>query len=792
MQSPTIPSRRLTPLVMWLVAAGPLHALDVILDGQPKATIVIHAPEEVDATKKPRESARRRGSPGDRMAAGVLSDWVRKITDAELPIVGSAPESGPVIYVGRAAVEAGLQLDDIDSPSGEGLRIRCDGRRILLAGQNETATVKAACALLEHWGCRFFLDHPLGEVHPRQRTLSVGRLDITAKPGFPYRSIWGSQWSGTSLWKIWNGAGGTKFSTQHAWRQYVPGELFAEHPEYFRMANGERSASDWYCTSNRDLRKVFAGGVIEHIRSGHQHPSISPPDGRGYCRCESCLAQDDPDSLEPSSGHVCISNRYADFYQEVAGIVGREFPDSVLSFYCYADYTQAPTSGIRLAPNLCAWIAPIRYSRYHRIGHPLSTSRRQLAGLIDGWAASAQKIGYRTYNYNLAECSVPFSKISIWKHDIPWLHERGCIGINLETLTNWQIYGPHIYLSIRLAYDPGADADAIMDDYFQKFYGPEAGPVMKDYWMSIDRAFDELACESGSFFALHLVYSDPFLRECRARIERAAAAARDDDAYAARVEMASEGLKNAEQFIAVRKAVNRGDFTSARRICDDLLARSETHRETKLGNHYTVNYLKRFLGTHVAAAAEATSAPRRLVTILPDKWRLTCDDEETGAERGFHRPGFEDSDWPEVATFSNPLNAQGRPDRQTILWYRCRIEVPKRLENPALFFVEVDGDATVFVNGRQVGASEKKRRPFSVELGDTLPTGTITIAVRVDHRSITDLFLGGIIRPVLLTAEKEPQPTQSKPADGDGGRRRPGSKNPEPWRSEDHRRQTGS
>ena len=91
---------------------------------------------------------------------------------------------------------------------------------------------------------------------------------------------------------------------------------------------------------------------------------------------------------------------------------------------------------------LCAWIAPIRYSRYHRIGHPLSPSRRQLADLIDGWAASATNIGYRTYNYNLAECCVPFSKISTWTHDIPYLKKLGCVGINLETLTNWQIYGP--------------------------------------------------------------------------------------------------------------------------------------------------------------------------------------------------------------------------------------------------------------------------------------------------------------------------------------------------------------
>jgi len=726
----------------------------VVRNGQPLATIVVAPSEDATGAAKPRKRTRRDGA-SDRMAADVLVDWVRKMTDAELPIADAVPKRGPAILVGRAAVDAGLKLDDIDSPSQEGLRIRSDGRqRVLLAGQNATATVKAACLLLEHWGCRYFVDHPLGEVYPRQKTLSVGRLEIATKPGFRYRSIWGSNWSGSSLWKIWNGAGGTGFSMRHAWGQYVSNDLFGDHPEYFRLIDGQRRPGGWYCTSNRDLRKVFARSVIDHIRAGNRHPSISPPDGRGYCQCDACQAQDDPDSVEPSSGHVSVTNRYVDFYQEVAKVVRTAEPDSVLSFYCYADYTQAPTSGIKLEPNLCAWIAPIRYSRCHRIGHPLSSSRRQLAELIDGWAASAQKMGYRTYNYNLAECCVPFSKISIWKHDVPYLRDRGCIGINLETLTNWQIYGPHIYLSIRLAYDPSADADAIMNDYFMRFYGPKAGPPMKEYWLGVDRAFDRLACESGSFFALHLVYTDAFLRECRERINRAAAAARGSESYAARVEMASEGLKNAEQYIAVRRAINRGEIAAAKRIYDNLLSRSEAHQQTRLGNHYTVGYLKRFLGTHVAAAATATTSPRRLVKALPDQWRLGYDDKDTGAAQGFQRADFDDSQWPEVATYSNTLNAQGLPDRQTILWYRCRIEVPERLEDPALFFMEIDGNATVFVNGREVGASQRKRKPFSVNVASAIRAGDNAVAVRIDHSSITELFLGGIIRPVLLTASE--------------------------------------
>ena len=220
----------------------------------------------------------------------------------------------------------------------------------------------------------------------------------------------------------------------------------------------------------------------------------------------------------------------------------------------------------------------------------------------------------------------------------PVSETRGCVGINLETLTNWQIYGPHIYLSIRLAYDPAADADAIMDDYFAEFYGPKAGPAMKQYWLGIDRAFDQLACESGSFFALHLVYTDEFLKECRQRLDQAAAAARGDAGYAARVEMASEGLKNAEQYLALRRALNTGDIPAAQGIYENLLSRSVAHQQTKLGNHYTVGYLERFVGTHVAAAAAATAAPAGWCKCCPTNggWATTTPTTERLAT--FTRP----------------------------------------------------------------------------------------------------------------------------------------------------------
>jgi len=748
---------RMVTLVILMVAGLRVHGqgIGIVKDGKAEAVIVISQAHE-DGVRARSRRAPGRDSAGfecsDPGAARVLVDWIEKISGARLQIAGQPSEGKPVIYVGAAATRAGLDLGDIDSPTNEGLRIVSDGKaNILIGGQNDTSTMKAVCRFLEELGCRFFMDNELGQVYPRQRTVTVGRLNITDKPGLMMRKIWGSQWGGPSLWKVWNGDGGLQLSTGHSWSKYVDKDLFETHPEYFALRDGERQRGGWYCTSNPELRNVFARGVIE---STDPNPSVSPPDGTGYCQCERCVAQDDPHSIEPSSGRVSVSNRYADFLDAVARLVAGEHPDRLLSFYCYADYTQPPTLNLRLSSNLVAWIAPIRYSRYHRIGSPVSPSRRQLAEVIDGWAAATGRIAYRTYNFNLAECVVPFSKLSVWKHDIPYLKAKGCIGINLESLVNWEIYGPHLYQSIRLAYDPGTDSDALMDDYFMKFYGPAAGPFMKQYWNSIDRAFADMKCESGSFFALHLVYTPEFLEKLAGLVSQAANAVAENAAYLARVEMTSEGLRNARQFMLIREAMNQGDFATAKKVYDDLYARNEAEYEKGYGNHYTLNYLKRFVGTHVLAGAEATAPPNKVLQVLPDRMKLAYDPEGDGAEQGYHKSDFDDSTWRQVATYSTTLNAQGMPDIKSVMWYRTSMNVPRRRGGRlVLFFTEVDGQAvTVYVNGIEVASLEKeaRRKPFEFDVTEAVKPGRNTVAIRVDHRRITELFLGGIIRPILL------------------------------------------
>jgi hypothetical protein len=819
-----------------VAVAAPCAAVDVVKDGKPVATVVAAGapaarggPEAAPAAKG--AGGRKRGAEpegqGETLAVRILVDWVKKITDADLPVAAEPPAGGPAIYVGRAAVQAGLKLDDIQSLSHEGVRIVVDEKRILIAGQSEAATVKAVCRFLETLGCRYFMDGPLGEVYPRTATLAVSPMTVTEQPGLLGRHPKGPSWGG-GYWKAWNGAGGEEIQHQHAWGQYVPASLFGEHPEFFAMGkDGSRKAGGWLCTSNPDLRKYFAQRVIDAIAAGRTNPSLSPTDGTGYCQCPACKAQDDPKVIEPSTGLVSVSKRYADFFDAVGRQVAAKYPQSILSFYCYADYTQPPSLGRRLSPNLCAFIAPIRYCRLHAIGDPGCPSRSQEVQMIEGWAKIADKVGYYNYMYNLADATLPFFKFTPCKKDFPYLKDRGLTAMTLEVLSNWYIYGPHIYLGLRMAYDPKADADALMDDYWTKFYGPRAGPHMKAYWMGIDEAVSHLACHSGGFYGLAQVYTPPFLARCEAALAKAADAARDDRTYAERVALAADGLRNAADYRLINEAMARGDFTKAKGICDAMMARIQALVAKGAANReYGTAYLERFLYKILTAGAAATAPPNQVVQVLPDRWRLAYDPDDAGVAKRYPEADFDDSRWPLASTYEKTLDAQGL-DRTTILWYRTPLKVPARHGKLSLFFAEVDGWSEVYVNGTKIAVAPpvvvpkagakagpeksppkgggkaksrgpageagpagrppegagprpdgtptvdgpgpaatevarparegqaRPRAPFQVDITEAVRPGDNVLAVRVDHSRITELFLGGILRPVLLVEKAE-------------------------------------
>ena len=739
----------------------------LVRDGEATATLVIQpAPGDGELDSN------------DQAAAEMIQEWIELMSGARLPIAREVP-SGLAILIGHAATQAGMLIDDLDSPSREAVRIEVRDHRILMSGQSGVSRIKVAALFLEQLGCGWYIDGELGREYPRTETVEIGNMTITDQPGLLYRRIWGAEgWVRMNPWKAWNGAGGIELSMKHDWDLFTE-EDFSEHPEWFLLDEESRRVyGPWLNTGNPELREVFTDRFIERMQPG-EHPSLSPPDNHRTDHSPASKRFDDPSLIEKSSGHVSMTNRFMDFANHVARRAREIYPNAILGFYAYSDYSEPPTVTDDLEPNLCIWVAPIRFSRFHHIGSLNSPSRQDLARIIDGWAEVASRIGYRTYNFNLAEAMTPYSKIATWSHDIPYLAKRGCIGINIETFPTWDLSAPHIYLSVRLAYHPFADSDVVLDDFFTGFYGP-AAELMREYWLTIDDAWQGLKTESGSIYSLHLVWTDKRLELLDGLLKRAEAAVAGDPTKEKRVAMTRIGWEHANDFRAVRDTFHAGDVASAKAAYDRWRQRMRASIESGTGHVYSERYLRRFVGRHLEAAYAALfptgQEPNELVMVLPDEMRLAYEEElPVSGTWSPYAPSLDHSSWLRVKTHSATLDQQGYPDRLEVMWYRLRVDVePRDGRHYTLLFTRVDGDTSAWLNGQPLESTSAARgvmppavtdqaqpraqvfpalRSFEVDVSDHLQLGVNTLAVRVEHTRLRELKLGEIVGPVFLLSK---------------------------------------
>ena len=707
-------------------------ALTLVKDGSPQAAIWFSEEGEVGK--------------GDRAAAGELAKILQQISGAS-PELKTAENDGkpaggaPAVIVGQLARQMGLAAPP-KTPSGDGYRIQTKGNHLLLAGERAASTGFAVSHVLESLGCRWFIDNDIGTVIPTMKTVEVGALDVAEAPDFISRNIWGSGWR-PDAWGRHNRLGGMGIQMGHNWPR-------------------------WFCTTDPKVREEYLADVIARVKGkGAVSASISPPDGVAYCTCDRCRALDVPGYLETSSGKPVISDRYQEFYNYIAREVMKINPEAILCHYAYADYTLPPKQVKGGLDNLCVSIAPIRYCRVHSLANPVCESRQRCRAMVEGWGKVEKSMTWREYGYNLAETTVPFSKISIWKDDIPWLKAQGCIGLNIECLYLPHLYGPHIYLVARMAWDADLDVAAVMDDFYTKFCGP-AAPHVKAYWERIDAAYVATPVHAGSFHGVHAFWTPGLLKACQEDLSAAAKAAGGDAMISRRVAMFQRGLDNARHFAAWRDAVNRCDFAAAQKPYDQLIASMDAAFSEGLHTtaKYKRGYVERFLGNGQAAGLARVSDGRMAVVQLPDAWMFRYDAGNGGEAVGWFKTRVAEGaeGWQKVKTYTATLNEQQVPEQLTWMWYQTTFRTPKNL--PAgpltLWFMEPDGnEIKVWLDGQPVCGLQKirSRQPLDVDLGNRLqPDTDYVVTVKLHHNWISELMLGGILRPVMVYAGGIPIP----------------------------------
>ena len=723
-------------------------------------------------------------------AARDLSDAIQQMSGAKVEVkqVDEASQipAGPAIVLGDLAAELGARPTR-SSLWKDSMRTVIGNGRILVGGESDIAVNCAVMDLLYEQGVRFFLpaDIPgnIGEIMPQKKTLSWSDRDHERHPFIRARRVWGHNMGPADLgakarshpqWiRRTGGASPLDINVSHAWAGLIPQDVQQAKPELFGIKaydeDGQPIRSGQFCVSHPEVVDLVSKTLIERFRQdpARLSQSISPNDGGGQCICFRCQALDPPNYLEPSSARPAISDRYIYFYNQLAERVAREFPDRFLAFFVYSDYSRAPVKFTQLHPLLLPVFAPIRYSRIHSMFNPLCEENIRLRHEIELYTQYAQHCGYYGYNYNLAETIMPFSKISIYSEDLPFLAKQGLAYVSLESLGNWNSNGPHIYLSSRYIYS-GEDPRAIMEDYYQKLCGAAAGAV-RAYWEAVDAAYRQADIHSGSFYGIEQIMTPERLASLQQLLSKAATAAVTPREKAV-VALFQSGLDQGLLEIEMINALNGFEFRRAKAARDRLVALNSQLENDRIVSIYPNRYLAWFLDHVIHAAVAVLDSGARIAVRFPNTWLYRADHYNVGVEEEWFDPSHGDSKWLPVKTWGAPsLYSQGHGDWKGYQWFKVAVEVPAEgAANLMLWFGANDGSTRLWVNGRPVTFVTKEEgkdgkatirqnlemnkswRSFAVPVGQHLEPGTKnTFVVRLNH-TLADLNLGGLLRPVML------------------------------------------
>ncbi len=734
----------------------------------------------------------------DQFAARELQDYFAKITGVTVPIVSRFSDlSKDLIVVGVNEISREVARDlQSDEATDETFIIRTMPHRLYLLGNQRRGTLYAAYELLHRLGVRWFMPGEMGEWVPSTPDLVVPATNLLHTPALHRRSgiSWGyGTWDGmtVSLWALRNrfnyGVGrkpgwgpGHDYSiggSGHSYQYLVPPDkYFEEHPEYYSLINGERTAGpgQWQlCTTNPDVVKIAADTLIEWFDENPTMEAcmVSPNDGRGFCQCPDCQALDDPDL--PGS----MTNRVVDFINRVAPLVREKYPNKLLMFYVYDCYYEPPTLGIELDPNLGVEIVA-----WGSVGsnhaHPLQESEK-FSRIMNSWLKllGPDRVYVHTY-YGHYGWITPWPMIHCIREEVPWFARLGLEGMYSETHQHWGTQAINFYVWPRVMFNPDEDVDALLTDYYNKCYEGAAEP-MRRYFETLEASMASQTRIGGNLFEIPMVFTPQVLEKCRQALEDAAQTIKPGPP-AWRLDLLQKGWKGTELMVGALTAQKDMRYDEAVDYAQQLVDYVESVKDTSIFEAQPYN-LAPYLAGYVLeqcqkeGAAFLTAKPGyELLTLLPSQARFKLDPEDVGLKEEWFAEGLAEADWDEVKT-GQWWEQQGY-DYDGCAWYRLSFTPPAEAqgEELVLSFGGVDEEAWVYLNGELIGehseASTGKTvgeiwdEPFDVPLPDTLRFNQPNLlAVRVYDATL----MGGIFKPINLLAKLEGPAVQEFEADDD-------------------------
>ncbi len=467
----------------------------------------------------------------EREAARLLARYTRTVTGASPVVAVENPgrtETG--VYVGdtRRAKAAGVLPPKSLSREAFAWEARRDRRTVFLVGESPLATRLAVSRFArEHLGVEFLLPGDFGaDWEPRQ---DIAAPDTRREfvPAFAWRQLSGLDTPVERAWAKDNGLGELP-AMNHALWSVFDAAAFEQNPAMFPLLGGRRvgpTGRGGYepqpNLANPDSATHAARRAREFFEQNQDAPAFSLSINDNMTWDES------PESRAALGTGKFFRNR-PDYSDYVFGFMNRSAvalrenadckrqiakpPQSPAKNDADAPSSALPPSTIHLPPSsenahrrfLTA------YAYYHCENTPsfrvepevfpiLTADRSEWrdpafaaedAALMRRWAASgAAAFGIYDYYYGR---DVAAPRIFHRAQAASMRHAAAC-GAKLfyaELYPDWGFDGPKAWLAARLAQDPFANAEASLDFYYKRAYGPAARPMRRFYEIAESRWAD--------------------------------------------------------------------------------------------------------------------------------------------------------------------------------------------------------------------------------------------------------------------------------------------------------------
>ncbi len=420
---------------------------------------------------------RKNHSASEKTAAEELAAYLKKITDAEIPVkTDDEKKTDHEIVIGFTN-RGGKGKKELGE---EGFTIKTEGKRLFILGSEVRGALYGVYSFLEKCcGCRFYTD--TCERVPKVNMLTVPEIDCTELPGFEYRNVyWFAQGGEMISAKLKNNGGmGHELTERVGGGINYIGSFCHTFPDLGETGN----VWDMPCLSDEAMYQTVLKNVRKRLI---ENPllkiiSVSQVDGNnGECSCEKCRKV-----FEEEKSHAGTLIRFCNRLQED---VNKEFEGVHIDTLAYR-YTRQPPAVTKphkdMIVRLCNIECSVSKPLEEAVNDPAENGYDNFPTNLKKWHEITNHLYIWDYTTNFTNMSTSFPNFNAIRKNVRFFKENGISGVfeqgNCSCL-NGEFGELRGYLLAKLLWNPymtESEFRVHMADFCTDYYGAAAKHMMQ-------------------------------------------------------------------------------------------------------------------------------------------------------------------------------------------------------------------------------------------------------------------------------------------------------------------------